>query len=264
MKPVQPASRSYAAASGAPSSSARRALEVGNIMSGVTVAQTRRSTSFASTWAWASAARAAGSARSVSACSGAAIRRSRMPVRAMIHSSDVSTMVESSSFVSTRSGTCAPRPVIEIGSPRALPIIGRLASLGEPPGSPLTPSTCPLRGRTRCVSSFNRERQRCTTRKLVADAGLRLSPPDRPPHPLQLTAQLEHVTGLDHALEPAVVDAGEQRQLAAVLLLAQHCDGTGLRERLDDQHARHHGPRGKVAGEIPLVLTHGLARDRAG
>src|SRR5438552_5820446 len=240
MKPVQPASRSYAAASRAPSSSARSALEVGNIMSGVTVAHTSRSTSFASTCAWASAVRAAGSARSVSASLGAAIRRSRMPVRAMIHSSDVSTMVESSSFVSTRSGTCAPRPVIEIGSPRALPIIGRLAS------------------------SFNRERQRCTTRKLVADAGLRLSPPDRPPHPLQLTAQLEHVAGLDHALEPAVVDAGEQRQLAAVLLLAQHCDGTGLRERLDDQHAGHHGPRGEVAGEIPLVLTHGLARDRAG
>jgi hypothetical protein len=105
MKPVQPASRSYAAALGAPSVSARSAPEVGNIMSGVTVAQISRSTSPASTWAWASAARAAGSARSVSASSGAAIRRSRMPVRVWIHSSEVSTSVASSSFVSTRSGT---------------------------------------------------------------------------------------------------------------------------------------------------------------
>jgi hypothetical protein len=49
--------------------------------------------------------RAAGKARSVSASSGAAIRRSRIPVRSMIHSSLVSTIVESSSFDSTRCGT---------------------------------------------------------------------------------------------------------------------------------------------------------------
>ena len=77
---------------------------MGNIMSGVTVAQSRRSMSRAATPAPSSAACAAGRARSVRACSGAAIRRSRMPVRSMIHSSVVSTIVESSSFVSTRSG----------------------------------------------------------------------------------------------------------------------------------------------------------------
>ena len=104
MKPVQPASKSYAAASRAPSVSASSALDVGNIMSGVTVAQSKRSRSFPSSPACDSAVRAAGRARSVSACSGAAIRRSRMPVRSMIHSSEVSTSVESSSFVSTRSG----------------------------------------------------------------------------------------------------------------------------------------------------------------
>jgi hypothetical protein len=105
MNPVQPASRSYAAASGAPSSSASKALDVGNIMSGVTVAQTRKSMSFGSSSACASAVRAAGSARSVSASSGAAMRRSRIPVRSMIHSSDVLTIVDSSSLLSTRSGT---------------------------------------------------------------------------------------------------------------------------------------------------------------
>src|SRR5437764_740711 len=59
MNPVQPASRSYAAASRAPSSSAISALEVGNIMSRVTVAQTRQSISRGSSCACASAARAA-------------------------------------------------------------------------------------------------------------------------------------------------------------------------------------------------------------
>ena len=73
-------------------------------MSGVTVATIRRSTSVPSLPACSSAWRAAGSERSESACESAAIRRSRMPVRSMIHSSDVSTSCESSSFVTTRSG----------------------------------------------------------------------------------------------------------------------------------------------------------------
>ena len=50
-------------------------------MSGVTVAQIRRSISDASTPASARASRAAGKAMSVNASSGAAMRRSRMPVR---------------------------------------------------------------------------------------------------------------------------------------------------------------------------------------
>ena len=73
-------------------------------MSGVTVATMIRSISSDSTPARSSAVRAAGSARSVIACSGAAIRRSLMPVRSVIHSSVVSTSSASSSFVSTRSG----------------------------------------------------------------------------------------------------------------------------------------------------------------
>ena len=76
MKPVQPASRSYAAASGIPSESASSAELVGNIMSGVTVATTIRSIEAASTPAFDIAATAAGAAISVSASSFAAKRRS--------------------------------------------------------------------------------------------------------------------------------------------------------------------------------------------
>src|SRR5689334_5167422 len=68
--------------------------------------------SFASRPAMSSALRAAFSARSLDACSGAAMRRSRMPVRSTIHSSDVSTIRDRSSFVSRRSGTYMPVPVM--------------------------------------------------------------------------------------------------------------------------------------------------------
>ena len=74
-------------------------------MSGVTVATISRSSDVASTPAIASARRAAGIARSEIASPSAAIRRSRIPVRSRIHSSEVSTSRDSSSFVSTRSGT---------------------------------------------------------------------------------------------------------------------------------------------------------------
>ena len=95
-------------------------------MSGVTVATMIRSTSGPDSPACSSAARAAGSARSDSASSGAAIRRSRMPVRSMIHSLEVSTCWASSSFVTTRSGTLHPSPVIEIAVPSLpVPIIRR-------------------------------------------------------------------------------------------------------------------------------------------
>ena len=78
---------------------------MGNIMSGVTVATITRSRSFGSTPAWASASRAAGSARSDIAWSSDANRRSLIPVRSVIHSSEVSTSSARSAFVITRSGT---------------------------------------------------------------------------------------------------------------------------------------------------------------
>src|SRR3989442_1048257 len=166
--------------------SARSALDVGNIMSGVTVAQSSRSMSRGSTPACASAACAAGRARSVRACSGA-LSKER--------------------------------------------------------------------------SSLHRERQRRPTGQFPVDARLGLPAANRPAHPFELTAQLEHVARLDEALESAVVDAREEGQPAAVLVLAQHRDGAGLCKGFDDQYARHHRPVGEVALEVPLVLAHGLPRN---
>src|SRR5215510_4923472 len=82
--------------------------------SGVVVASTIWSTSFASTFASSSARWHAISARSLEACSGEAMRRSRMPVRSTIQSSDVSTSFSRSWFVSTRSGTYMPVPVMVV------------------------------------------------------------------------------------------------------------------------------------------------------
>jgi hypothetical protein len=88
-----------------PSSSARIAAVQGKAMSGVIVATMIRSMLFGSTPAISTARRAAGRQMSDSASSGAAIRRSRMPVRSRIHSSEVSTTLARSSFVNTWSGT---------------------------------------------------------------------------------------------------------------------------------------------------------------
>ena len=92
-------------------------------MSGVTVAQITRSISDASAPASASASRTAGSAMSLSASSCVAIRRSLIPVRSWIHSSDVSTNAAMSSFVITLAGTFVPSPVMPMRGPVAEPII---------------------------------------------------------------------------------------------------------------------------------------------
>src|SRR5207344_1633382 len=86
----------------------------GRIRSGVVVARMIWSTSFASTFAMASARWQAMSARSEDAWSGAAMRRSRIPVRSTIQSSDVSTSDSRSRFVRTRSGTYMPVPVMVV------------------------------------------------------------------------------------------------------------------------------------------------------
>jgi len=63
----------------------------GRRWSGVSVPTMMRSSSLGSTLALSSACRAAWRHRSLVACSGVAKRRSRIPVRWTIHSSDVST-----------------------------------------------------------------------------------------------------------------------------------------------------------------------------
>ena len=73
-------------------------------MSGVVVATMTRSTSAGAMPAMSRALRAACSARSDVVSAGAAMRRSRMPVRARIQASLVSTLRDSSSLVSTRAG----------------------------------------------------------------------------------------------------------------------------------------------------------------
>src|SRR3989442_1553035 len=65
----------------------------------------------------ASARVAAITARSDEAWSGAEIRRSRIPLRSRIHSSEVSTIFSRSALESTRSGTYMPVPTMV--APRA-------------------------------------------------------------------------------------------------------------------------------------------------
>jgi hypothetical protein len=90
-----------------------------------------------------SAARAAAAPMSAAPTSAAATRRSRIPVRVRIHSSDVSTIASSSALVRTRSGRWRPvRPAIAIGpacSSLALPRVGQLrAGSGCASPSPLS------------------------------------------------------------------------------------------------------------------------------
>ena len=91
-------------------------------------------------------------------------RRSRIPVRSRIHSSDVSTSAASSSFVTTRSGTWQPRPVIEIG----LPFV-------------------------RADHFAHREGQRAAHRELAADRRAHLALADRAAHRLDLAREVEHL-----------------------------------------------------------------------
>ena len=131
-----------------------------------------------------SAARAAGSAMSVSASSLVAMRRSRMPVRSRIHSSEVSTYVRE---VVVRDD--ALRHVhAEAGDRRS----GRRS---------------PGRSRQRSTAKVSV----AARRQLVADVRRRLAAADRPAHAARSrSVSVEHVARHDDALEAAVVDAGEE------------------------------------------------------
>ena len=56
---------------------------------------------------------------------------------------------------------------------------------------------------------------------------------------LERDLEPERVAGEHRAAEAALVDPGEEGQLAAVLGQRQDRDRAGLGERLDHQHARH-------------------------
>src|SRR3954453_5873326 len=114
-----------------------------------------------------------------------------MPVRDVIHSSEVSTIFARSSFVITRSGTQHPRPVIETGRPLVRPIM--------------------LYGRSSLFASgCHGKDQSAADGHLAADRRTHLALPDRPAHRHDLALQVERLAGLDQALEANVVDAAEE------------------------------------------------------
>src|SRR5205085_2997067 len=107
----------------------------------------------------------------------------------------------------------------------------------------------------------HRERQRAAHGELPAHRRAHLVPADRPAHRLDLAEQVEHLTRPNDALEPHVVDAGEERELATVLGLREHGDGTTLRQRLDHLHPRHDRVAGKMTSAV--AVRDRLARDDA-
>ena len=117
-------------------------------VSGDAVATTRRSMSVGDSPARliASAAAAVPSVDDVSP--GAAIRRSRMPVRSTIHSSLVSRVASRSAFVRRPSGTAVPQPSTETGRPFTRRATTRSVdrSGAARRGAPACPSACRRRG----------------------------------------------------------------------------------------------------------------------
>ena len=65
--------------------------------------------------------------------------------------------------------------------------------------------------------------------------------------------------GVEGLRRPIEQDPAEQRELAPVLLLREHGDGTTLSERLDHLHARHDRVAGEMAGAV--LFGDGLLRD---
>src|SRR6266571_248070 len=110
MNPEQPAARSKAAAPAAPRLLWTMQAVAGIGMSGVTVAHTIRSMSEADMRADSSASCAARVANCDMYSSARAMRRSRIPVRDLIQSSEVSTIFSRSALVSTRDGSAEPVP----------------------------------------------------------------------------------------------------------------------------------------------------------
>ncbi len=150
MKPVQAAEMSKAAARGAPIAAWIWVAVAGNGVSGVTVAQITRSTSSPPTPAISRARREAGRAKSDSASSSRAMRRSRIPVRVTIHSSEVSTIFSRSALVSIWSGTDMPVPTILARLMRVPPRAATCSASAAPGGG----------ARRRCRGSWPAGRRR--------------------------------------------------------------------------------------------------------
>ena len=103
-----------------PNSAAIMGAVAGAIRSGVVVASTRKSMSEGSTKASSMARFPATTPRDFAE---PPMRRSRIPVRSVIHSSVVSRVLESSSLVTIRSGTAMPHPLKR--TPMVSPFAGK-------------------------------------------------------------------------------------------------------------------------------------------
>src|SRR5579875_1280130 len=109
-KPVQAALMSKAGMGRQPRPDWMRQAAAGTIMSGVTVAQIIMSRSAGSSWAASRARRAAARPRLAEVSPAAAMRRSPIPVRERIHSSEVSRLAGKSPLRKDRAGKLLPVP----------------------------------------------------------------------------------------------------------------------------------------------------------
>src|SRR5207247_7937944 len=105
----------------------------------------------------------------------------------------------------------------------------------------------------RSRSFADEDGQRRLDRKLLTDKRAPLTLRNGTADADELALERQNIARLDDALEPAVVDAAEERDLAAIRVVGEHGDRSGLRNRLDHQHAGHHRPLRKVAGKPPVV-----------
>ena len=112
MNPLHAAERSKLGTSVAPRASWMKQALAGKGMSGVIVQQIIRSRSLVPTPALSSALRAASMASVTVDSPLVQMWRSLIPVRVVIHSSDVSRIFSKSALVMTLSGTAEPMPVI--------------------------------------------------------------------------------------------------------------------------------------------------------
>ena len=204
-------------------------------MSGVTVATISRSIDAGSAPAISSARRAAGQAdvgeRLVVGRDPALADPGALDDPLVVGVDDLRELVVRRARAPAR-GT--PRPVIEIGRRSSAPIIR---------SSPTAKVSVPR------------------TASWPSTVALHLAAPDRAANRLDLALERQHVARPHDPLEAHVVDAREERELAAVLLLREHRDGAALRERLDHLHAGHDRVAGKVAGAV--LVGDRLARDDA-
>ena len=79
----------------------------------------------------------------------------------------------------------------------------------------------------------------------------------------QLDLEVQRVARQHRAAEAGALDAGEERQPAPALLLAQHRERAGLGQGLHDEHAGHDRPPREVPGQERRVRRQGPPRPGA-